>query len=139
MRASNEPAIAQDRYYLCVKGLIRDGSDRVLLLKRNQTTPVDPGLWDLPGGKLDPAELFDDAFRREVCEETGLDVEITGVAGARDWTMPGRRIVYLILKAEVTAGEIALSSEHVEWAWVALPDLETLAIAPQFLPFLAGA
>lgn len=138
MTESDIPAPGHGRFYLCVKGIIHDGSGRVLLLKRTEATGIDPGLWDLPGGKLDPGELFDDAFRREVREETGLEVEIVGVAGARDWTMPDRRIVYLILRAVAVSGEIRLSSEHVDRAWVTPGQLSGYAIAPQFLPLLAA-
>lgn len=126
------PDTGAARLYLCVKGIVRDPTGRVLLLKRTSDTLVDPGKWDLPGGKLDPGELFDDAFRREVREETGLDVAITGIAGAWDWRMPGRNVAYLFIEASSDGCEIALSSEHTDWIWVE-PDRATdLDLAPQF-------
>lgn len=139
MSTSSQSATPSDRFYLCVKGVVTDGQGRALLLKRTADTAVDPGLWDLPGGKLDPGELFDDAFRREVREETGLDVEIVGVAGARDWVIPSRRVVYLILRASADSDDVCLSDEHVAFAWVRAEDLSHYAIAPQFLPLLEGA
>lgn len=139
MSTSSQSATPSDRFYLCVKGVVTDGQGRALLLKRTADTAVDPGLWDLPGGKLDPGELFDDAFRREVREETGLDVEIVGVAGARDWVIPSRRVVYLILRASAYSDDVCLSDEHVAFAWVRAEDLSDYAIAPQFLPLLEGA
>ncbi|NLH99769.1 MAG: NUDIX domain-containing protein [Chthonomonadales bacterium] len=139
MSTSSQSATPSDRFYLCVKGVVTDGQGRALLLKRTADTAVDPGLWDLPGGKLDPGELFDDAFRREVREETGLDVEIVGVAGARDWVIPSRRVVYLILRASADSDDVCLSDEHVAFAWVRAEDLSDYAIAPQFLPLLEGA
>lgn len=139
MSTSSQSATPSDRFYLCVKGVVTDEQGRALLLKRTADTAVDPGLWDLPGGKLDPGELFDDAFRREVREETGLDVEIVGVAGARDWVIPSRRVVYLILRASADSDDVCLSDEHVAFAWVRAEDLSDYAIAPQFLPLLEGA
>jgi ADP-ribose pyrophosphatase YjhB (NUDIX family) len=49
---------------------------RVLLQRR-----ADSGNWALPGGKTDLGETLGDAVIREVREETGLDVELTGVLG----------------------------------------------------------
>jgi 8-oxo-dGTP diphosphatase len=121
-----------------VKGIVRDPDGRLLLLKRTEHTVVDPGRWDLPGGKLDPGELFDDAFVREVREETGLDARITGVAGARDWTLAGRRVAYLFIEAVVEANEPILSAEHVDWAWVGPDEVGGYDLPPQFLGTATG-
>ncbi|GAB2650683.1 NUDIX hydrolase [Nocardia goodfellowii] len=53
---------------------IRTG--KVLLLHRNPILPLG-GLWDIPGGVVAPGENPADAARREVAEETGLDVLVT--------------------------------------------------------------
>ncbi len=120
------------RLYLCVKGIIRDPKGRVLLLKRTCETLVDPGKWDLPGGKLDPGELFDDAFRREVREETGLDVTIVGIAGAWDWRTQDRHVAYLFIEATSGHCGVALSSEHTDWMWIEPHRAADLDVAPQF-------
>ncbi len=49
--------------------LIVDAAGRVLLQRRS-----DDGLWGLPGGALEPGESLEEAARREIREETGLDV-----------------------------------------------------------------
>jgi 8-oxo-dGTP diphosphatase len=121
-----------NRFYLCVKGLIYDATGRVLLLRRTQDTRVDPGKWDLPGGKLDTGELFDEAFRREVREETGIEIEITGVAGARAWTMPERRVAYLFMEARAETEAVTLSDEHIAYAWVEPASMAEYDLAPQF-------
>lgn len=126
------------RMYLCVKGLIFDADGQVLLLKRTLDTPVDPGKWDLPGGKLDPGELFDDAFKREVREETGLDVHIVGIAGAWDWRMPGRHVAFLFVRALSECSQVTLSDEHVDWKWVRPERVVGLDIAPQFVRLFEG-
>jgi ADP-ribose pyrophosphatase YjhB (NUDIX family) len=59
---------------LCVAVLVTNANGEVLLGRRNK----DPrrGMWVLPGGGLEPGETWEQAARREVREETGLDIEL---------------------------------------------------------------
>jgi 8-oxo-dGTP pyrophosphatase MutT (NUDIX family) len=59
-----------------VAALIRDDDGRVLLERR-----ADNGCWDLPAGAIDPGETPREALEREVHEETGLEIEVRGLAG----------------------------------------------------------
>ena len=65
------------RYYASSKptasGLVLDGDGRILLARRAQAP--DQGKWDLPGGFLNEGEDPRDGLRRELMEETSLDVE----------------------------------------------------------------
>jgi ADP-ribose pyrophosphatase YjhB (NUDIX family) len=56
--------------------VVLDDRGRVLLHRRR-----DSGLWALPGGVMDLGETITEAVAREVCEETGVTVEITGLVG----------------------------------------------------------
>jgi 8-oxo-dGTP diphosphatase len=56
--------------------------DAVLLVERG-TNPSE-GLWSLPGGSIEAGETAEEAARREVREECGLDAEIVGLAGVYD-------------------------------------------------------
>ena len=47
---------------------------RLLLIRKGQDDPHQPGRWELPGGRLQHGESLDDALVREVREEVGLDV-----------------------------------------------------------------
>jgi len=55
-------------------GLVWKG--RRLLIGRRPATGLLGGLWEFPGGKREPGETLEEACRREVREETGLDVEV---------------------------------------------------------------
>ncbi len=57
-----------------VSGLVFNDQDQILLIKRNQAPAA--GLWSLPGGKLEAGETLVAACRREVHEETGIDIEV---------------------------------------------------------------
>lgn len=60
-----------------VVALLVDGMDVLLIHQRHSNSPI---CWDLPGGRLDPAEDLITGLRREIREETGLgDVAVEGI------------------------------------------------------------
>lgn len=122
-------------FVLSVRMLIRDGSGRFLLLKRSVNNKSNVGKWEFPGGKIDPGEKFDEALLREVAEETGLKVSLERVAGSAESEMPAVRVAYLIFEGVMEAGEVCLSSEHDDYAWVTPQQLPRYDLIEAFRPF----
>ena len=122
-------------YALSMKVIIRDAQGRCLVLKRAASSKNNAGKWDMPGGKVDPGEDFDQALLREVAEETGLTVSLERVAGGAEAALPNKRVAYMIMEARLVAGAVRLSSEHSEFAWVERTRLPEVDWAPQFRPF----
>jgi len=114
--------MADKRYYLVVRAIIRDSKGRCLLIRRSNVCHKFVGKWEWPGGKVDKGESFDVALRREVREEIGLKVELVGVVGAYGKISP-KRIAVLCLEARPVGGTVRLSEEHDQYSWVALKDL----------------
>jgi 8-oxo-dGTP diphosphatase len=133
-----EKGMTGKRLSLSVKVLVLDDSDRCLLLRRSMVSKGNPGKWDLPGGKVDAGESFDEALLREVEEETGLTVDLHGTVGTAESDLPDRKVVYLVLHGRVTSGEIVLSSEHDEAAWFARARLGAVDVCPQFRDVLGS-
>ncbi|MET7498779.1 NUDIX hydrolase [Streptomyces microflavus] len=120
-----------------VGALITDEDGRVLLLRRR---PHDflGGLWELPGGGVEPGERLVDALCREVLEETGLTVTcVTGHAGSFDYaSRSGLRTRQLTFAVTVGAtGPVALT-EHDSSAWADRGDLP--AVSDETRALLAG-
>jgi len=61
---------------LSVRVLLKDEDDKILILKRSTDSKTNPGKWELPGGKVDQKESFDQALIREVYEETQLKIAL---------------------------------------------------------------
>ncbi|WP_212735624.1 NUDIX domain-containing protein [Herbidospora galbida] len=72
--------------------------DRILLVRKSAADPHNPGLWELPGGRLKtPMEPLAEQITREVLEETGFHVVPDQIIDLWDWQMPvGREIVRVI-------------------------------------------
>jgi len=110
--------------------VVRNG--RVLAARRRYPE-ASRGGWELPGGKVEPGEDPGAALVREVTEELGLDVRVTG-------RLPGEqriddRLVLRVLLAEVVAGE-PVPREHDALRWLGPEELDRVAWLPADVPFL---
>jgi 8-oxo-dGTP diphosphatase len=73
MRSTAPENSGSDRIVRVAVAVIKDAEGRVLLSRRAQGVHQG-GLWELPGGKLEPGETTAQALRREIREELGLEV-----------------------------------------------------------------
>ena len=122
-------------FALAVKALVADREGCILAIRRSVESKQFGGDWDLPGGKVDPGESFD-APAREVAEETGLTISLTGVAGATEYDCPAVRLAVLFIEAAVQSGRVRLSSEHDDYAWVEKGKLIEVGFAGQLRKFV---
>src|SRR6195952_2286361 len=100
-----------------VTAIVRNDAGDLLLVHK-----TDNNLWALPGGGVDPGESISQATVREVKEETGMDVAVTGVGGI--YTNPGHVIAYddgevrqqcsVCFTTDLMGGGITTSSETSE-------------------------
>jgi ADP-ribose pyrophosphatase YjhB (NUDIX family) len=118
---------------VAVTVFVLDEQDRVLLIRR-----TDNGLWAIPGGAQDFGEYISDTAVRETKEESGVDVEVTGVVGI--YTNPNHVMAYtdgevrqqfsICFRARYVGGEPTPSNESSEVRWVARDELDALPIHP---------
>lgn len=98
---------------LTVLCLIQDG-DKILLQNR---VKKDWKGYTLPGGHVEPGESFVDAVKREMKEETGLDIINPKLSGIKQFPIEDGRYIVLLFKAEQFTGEV-ISSEEGQMEWI---------------------
>jgi len=106
--------------------LIFDGS--AILLVERAKEPL-KGYWSLPGGIVETGERLEEAIRREVREETGLEVETQSVFEIFERVMPDREgrteyhYVLIDYLCRVVGGRLSAASDVSGAAWVAEQNL----------------
>jgi 8-oxo-dGTP diphosphatase len=107
--------------------IFRDGK---ILLVRRAKSPA-KGFYSLPGGRVEFGETLHAALHREVDEETGLKIEIAGLAAWRE-VVPGSggggHYLIMSFAARWVAHEPVLNDEHDDFRWLApdaIGDLKT--------------
>jgi 8-oxo-dGTP diphosphatase len=110
-----------------VGGIALDGGS--ILLVRRGTAPSE-GLWSVPGGRLEWGETMAEAVRREVLEETGLDVVVGRVAGVVERIYEGFHYVIVDYFVEVVGGTLQAGGDVRDARWVAVAEVEALPLAP---------
>lgn len=130
----NDPkAPAANSVVPSVTAVVVNDSGELLLIHK-----TDNDLWALPGGGHDIGESVAQTVVREVEEETGVHVEVTGVVGL--YTDPGHVMAYddgevrqefsICFRAKPLRGELRTSSESKEVRWVSPRELDGLSIHP---------
>ncbi len=98
---------------------------RVLVLREASTYKdgTNIGRYHMPGGRIEPGENFEAALRREVREETGLEVELIMPVYVGEWRPVIRDVPHQIIATFMACKpvgnlEIVLSEEHDSFEWI---------------------
>jgi len=133
---SPEPPI---RPQLAVSGVIfREG--QVLLVRRARSPGK--GFYSLPGGRVEFGETLHTALHREIDEETGLRVDILGLAGWREVlpTGPGTgHYLIMTFAARWASREPVLNDEHDDFRWLAPEAIGDLKVTGGLHEVIAAA
>jgi 8-oxo-dGTP diphosphatase len=135
MAISDQP----NRPQLAVSAVIfRDG--KVLLVRRARSPGK--GFYSLPGGRVEFGESLHTALTREVDEETGLRIEILGLAGWRE-VLPsaagGGHYLIMSFAARWVEREPMLNDEHDDFTWLAPGDFGDLKLTGGLLEVVEAA
>ncbi len=93
------------------------------------------GLWEFPGGKVEPAETAEECLRRELREELDIEAEIGEFFLSSKYVYSHAPIELLVYKAKIVRGRPRLN-DHSELRWVSPEDLPSYEFPPADLPVI---
>jgi 8-oxo-dGTP diphosphatase len=101
--------------------IVRDGK---YLITQRRSAAVLPGLWEFPGGKVEPNESEEAALRREVRERVGVDVEVKARMAHRTHEYDGYSVELNLYEATIVPGQEPQALRVAEFRWVESSEFE---------------
>jgi 8-oxo-dGTP diphosphatase len=120
-----------------VCAVIGRADGRVLAARRPPDKAMG-GLWEFPGGKIEPEEEPRGALAREIREELGTDIEVDAPLAPVCHDYGSFAIRLLPFRCRLTGPE-PMAAEHPELRWVTEDEAARLEWAPADIPVLAEA
>ncbi len=119
-----------------VAAALVDGEGRVLLQQRAPGRAM-AGLWEFPGGKVEPGEQPEDALARELAEELGIETAPGDFAPAcfASAEMSGRHMILLLYLCRRWRGEPA-ALDATALAWLHPREMDSQVMPPADVPLI---
>jgi len=111
--------------------------EKFLVLKRGETAPSNPNKWDFPGGDMDFGENAYDSIKREIKEESGLNInELEPYDVYSKINNINNFWVTIAYKGETDNDNVQLSYEHSDYKWVDLKEFNQLDVVEKIKIFV---
>jgi len=115
--------IVEVRFRVAVKAMIIHNK-KILLLKRAADDPQSPGIWEVPGGRLELGEDPILGLIREIREETGLYIRPSVPLSVKHFIRDDDQVITMIVFFSKAIGGdlIGISEEHSDFEWIDLEE-----------------
>ena len=111
-----------------VAAVIQNEEGKILIAQRN-LKKSQGGLWEFPGGKIEPNETKEEAIIREIKEEMDIDIETKKFIDQKIFNYPDKDINLIAIECKQIKGDIKLN-EHEDFKWVNKNELKNFNFAP---------
>jgi 8-oxo-dGTP diphosphatase len=111
------------KLFVATKAFIKH-KDKILILRESSKYQdgTNSGKFDVPGGRIEIGQSFDQSLLREIQEETGLEVKIDKPFYVGEWRPVVRdeqwQIVGIFFQCHSDSSEVKLSEDHDEYLWI---------------------
>ncbi len=104
-----------------VKGFIMNGH-RVLLVRRSRSNRY-PGVWEIPGGRLEDNETLEEGLKREILEEVGIVAEVKFPVKVHHFERSDNQEIHMVsFLCSASDHQVKLSEEHDDFVWATLEE-----------------
>ena len=102
--------------------IVHQGKVLILRESKDYEDGVNEGKYEIPGGRIEPGQKFDESLRREVMEEAGLTINIGKPFHVGEWhpIIGGEecQIVAIFFECSSDSDKVALSKDHDKYLWI---------------------
>ncbi|PIZ51796.1 NUDIX domain-containing protein [Candidatus Woesearchaeota archaeon CG_4_10_14_0_2_um_filter_33_13] len=106
-------------FRVAAKSFVINNNNQVLLIKRRSNDVMKPGMWEIPGGRLELGEDPHQGVIRETKEETNLDIDVKQIMDVRHFTRSDdQTITMLVFLCKALNEDVKLSEEHQDFKWM---------------------
>ncbi|MCX6811673.1 MAG: NUDIX domain-containing protein [Candidatus Berkelbacteria bacterium] len=117
------------KHIVAITALIKNKKgNKFLMLKRNKNEVAYPGKWALPGGKVEKGEMIMDVLKREILEETGLEIEEPKqFLGDYTFVRPdGHNVIGFTFAVKAKSNNVEISQDFEDYRWVGPKELKNI-------------
>lgn len=115
-----------------VGAVIANEQGEILCAQRSESM-AQPGLWEFPGGKIEPGESPAECLRREIREELRCEIAVGDLVADVTHPYPTVTVRLITYRARLTAGT-PTPAEHARLVWLPVSELGSLTWAPADIP-----
>lgn len=109
-------------------------TNRILIAQRGPSQSL-AGMWEFPGGKIEPGETEPEALKREIHEELNLSIEVNEAIETASYQYDFGQVTMTVYYAALRGGELK-RLEHAEIRWVSVEELVDFNWAPVDIPIV---
>ncbi len=117
----------KNKKWSVVVGCLVKNDNKFLILKRGDNEDSYPGIWELPSGKVEFGETLEQAVRREVREETGLEIDNPVLYGFFQYQTEVKYSVQINFTANTDSQKVKLT-EHEDFKFVSPDELDKYGV-----------
>ena len=111
-----------------VAAVIKDEDGKILITQRN-LQKSQGGLWEFPGGKIEPNETKENAIVREIKEELETEIVVGELIDTIEYDYPTFHLSMDCFWAEIVSGDLVLK-EHEAAKWLTKDELDSVDWLP---------
>ena len=119
--------------------IIVNDNNELLICRRADGSSMG-GLWEFPGGKLEPGETLEECIVRECKEELSVDIAVIGIFKKTQYRYPDKLIDFTFFNAYIVNGCICMNV-HKEIKWIPVSEIRNYEFCPadaEILDMLVG-
>jgi len=120
-RPVNQPKPKIPHYTVTAAVIQQDG--KVFIAQRSAQGLLG-GMWEFPGGKIEPGETLTACLKREICEELNVDIEVGAPFGLYEHTYTHFKVTLHAFECELLNNDPPQAREHTALRWVRTAELD---------------